>query len=73
MDAINSWDVALLAAASYIAVVSLVRLMNSHRDQLAAQLRAEMEAEQQRLKQIERSRKKKEAAKLARAGRVKAA
>ena len=49
MDAVNTWDLALFAVAGYIAVSSLVRLMISRRNTLAAELRAELE--QQRAQQ----------------------
>jgi hypothetical protein len=43
MDALNSWDVALFVVAGYIAVVSLVRLMLGRRNNLARQVRDELE------------------------------
>jgi hypothetical protein len=43
VDALNSWDVALYAIAGYIAVVSLVRLMLGRRNNLARQVRDELE------------------------------
>jgi len=41
---IDAWDVALLVAAGYVAVVELVRLMIRRRDQMLAQFRREMRA-----------------------------
>jgi len=46
----DSWDVALLVVAGYVAVVALVRLMIHRRDQMAKEFRRRME-EQQRRKQ----------------------
>jgi hypothetical protein len=53
MDALNTWDLALFAAAGYIAVSSLVRLMINKRNALATELRSEMEQEKRRREQIE--------------------
>ena len=53
MDAVNTWDLALFAAAGYIAVSSLVRLMIDKRNALAVELRTEMEQERRRLERIE--------------------
>ena len=49
MDAVNAWDVALLAVASYIAVTSLLKLMIARRNTLAVELRAELEVERKRI------------------------
>ena len=54
MDAVTTWDLALFAAAGYIAVSSLVRLMIGKRNTLAAELRGEMEQERRRQQRIER-------------------
>ncbi len=54
MDAVNTWDLALLAAAGYIAVSSLVRLMIGKRNALAIELRGEMEQERRRQERIEK-------------------
>jgi hypothetical protein len=43
MDALNSWDVALFAVAGYIAILSLVQLMLGRRNNLARQVRDELE------------------------------
>ena len=40
----DAWDVALLVAAGYVAVVELVRLMIRRRDQMLAEFRREMRA-----------------------------
>ncbi len=48
---LGPWDVALLVAASYIALNSLVRLMRMRRDQLVDRLRTQMEQEKIREKQ----------------------
>jgi hypothetical protein len=39
----DKFDVLLIAAAGYVAVIALVRLMAARRDQLVRQLRAEIE------------------------------
>ena len=54
----NTWDLALLAAAAYVAVVTLVRLMLRHRDQLAADLQRQVDAERQRLEAEQRKAEK---------------
>ena len=52
MDAVTTWDLALFAAAGYIAVSSLVRLMIAKRNTLAIELRSEMEQERKRQERI---------------------
>ncbi len=46
--AVNGWDIALLAIAIYVAVISLARMMISRRDALWEELNAEALAEQRR-------------------------
>ena len=41
----DGWDITLLLIASYVAVVSLVRLMLHNRDALTKQFRKELDAE----------------------------
>jgi hypothetical protein len=65
MDAVNAWDLALFAAAGYIAVSSLVRLMIGKRNALAAELRSEMEQERRQQERLEQE-KQQQAAPLAR-------
>lgn len=50
MWGMDAWDGALLAAAAYLGITALVRLMRSRRDQLIAELDRRVEAERQRLK-----------------------
>lgn len=61
----NTWDAWLLAIASYVAVMSLVRLMLSKRDELARELDAQIASERQRLdtekKKAEKEKKKRAA------------
>ena len=45
----NTWDLVLLVIASYVAVISLVRLMLAERGRLAAELDQQIEAERARL------------------------
>ena len=58
----DSWDVALLAVATYIAVVALVRLMVYHRDKLVAQFRAQVATERRRQEEAEQELAQAEAA-----------
>lgn len=58
----DGWNIALLAAAAYVAVAQLVRLMLQRRDTLVAELREEAAAEQRRQKQAQRRREQDEAA-----------
>ena len=39
----DGWDIVMIAAASYVAVISLVRLMARRRNQLVEQVRRQME------------------------------
>jgi hypothetical protein len=47
MNGLETKDWVLFAAAAYVAVVSLVRLMIGHRARVSAQLAAEIERERQ--------------------------
>ena len=58
---LDRWDVALLAIAGYVAVVTLTRRMARHRDRLVADLERRAVAERRRQKaeaerQVRRSR-----------------
>ncbi len=58
---LDRWDVALLAIAGYVAVVTLTRMMARHRDRLVADLERRAVAERRRQKaeaerQVRRSR-----------------
>jgi hypothetical protein len=55
----DAWQWILLGAAAFVAVVSLVRLMQARRDELIADMRQQMEAEQQRREVEERRAKRK--------------
>ena len=61
MFALDAWDWILLAIAAFVAVTSLLRLMQSYRDDLLKKLRSEFEAEQHRLAIEERQRENEEA------------
>jgi hypothetical protein len=61
MLALDTWDIVLLAIAAFIAITSLLRLMQIYRDDLLKKLRSDFDKEQQHLKSEERRRKKKEA------------
>ena len=50
----DGWDFVMIAAAGYIAVISLVRLMARRRNQLVEQVRQQME-EQASVKPVDRS------------------
>jgi hypothetical protein len=47
---LDRWDVALLAIAGYVAVVTLTRMMAQHRNRLVADLERQATAEQRRQK-----------------------
>ena len=49
----DAWNVAILAAAGYVAVTALVRLMIRRRNQMLDQFRREVEKEKRR-RQFER-------------------
>jgi hypothetical protein len=44
VEIMDGWDIALLAAAAYMAVTALVRLMLRRRDQMIEQLRKQTRA-----------------------------
>ena len=48
MANLEGWDWALLVVAGYVAVMSLVRLMRSHRDAILGELREKIDREQSR-------------------------
>ena len=54
---LDRWDVALLAVAGYIAVVSLSRMMARHRDRFVSKLQQQAAAEQQRQRAEARQKK----------------
>jgi len=54
----DGWDIALLVGASYIAVITLARLMLHEHRQVLAQFRAELERESQQRKLLEKQKKK---------------
>jgi len=51
---LTTTDYVLLAIASYVAIVTLVRLMRARRDELLGQLRSEFAAEKARLAEEQR-------------------
>ena len=59
MGNMDGWDLALLAAAAYLAVVSLVRLMIRRRDQLRDEFHREVKKEKKR-RAVEQRRKQAE-------------
>ena len=48
MGSMDGWDVALLAAAAYVAVTALVRLMIRRRDKAVSEFRKQLAEEKQR-------------------------
>ena len=64
----DGWQLALLAVSGYMAVVTLIRLMQKHRDRLYAQLEAELE--RQRAERKAKKKAEREAAKQARGQRT---
>ena len=61
MFALSTSDWILLAIAAFIAVTTLLTLMQTYRDDLMKKLRSDLEAEQQRLASEERQRQRREA------------
>lgn len=51
----DGWEVALWAAAGYLAVVPLVRMMLARRERLLVEFRARMADEKRRRKQQEKT------------------
>ena len=49
----DKWDVVMLSAAAYVAVVSLVRLMAARRDQVIRHLRNEIEKQRKAKEEAE--------------------
>jgi len=64
MGSMDGWDVALLAAAGYVAATALVRLMIRRRDELLDEFHREM-AKRKRRKKTERRSQKPEGSKAA--------
>jgi len=56
----DKWDVVMITAAAYVAVISLVRLMAARRDQVIRHLRSEIE--KQRLAKEEAEQAQRDAA-----------
>jgi hypothetical protein len=50
MPSTNGWELALFAAAAYIAVISLVRLMRRYHERRVEQLRRHIDTEKRRLR-----------------------
>jgi len=48
MADLTAWEVAILAVAAYVAIVTLVRLMRRRRDTVIAELQAEVATQQGR-------------------------
>ncbi|HTN75164.1 MAG TPA: hypothetical protein VL096_07955 [Pirellulaceae bacterium] len=68
-----SWDTWLMAAAAYVAIITLVRLMLAKRDALARELDQQIVAAQRKLaaekQQAEKDRKREEAKRDQKPGR----
>lgn len=60
MDQLDRWDILLLLGASYVAVMSLVRLMTARRDRLVAEVQQQVAVERERLAAERKKQKKKE-------------
>ncbi len=56
----DGWDLALLAVAGYVAVITLVRLMRRRRDTMLQQFREQVEAERKRKRDEARRRREAE-------------
>ena len=61
MYSLGMWDWMLLAIASFVAVTTLLKLMQSYRDDLLKKLRSDFELEQERLAMEKKQRKNPEA------------
>ena len=59
MGNMDGWEIALLAAAGYMAVTALMRMMIRHRDHILAELRRDVKKEQIR-KQAEQAKQQSE-------------
>lgn len=60
MLGMDTWDIALLCVAAYVAIITLVRLMRRHRDVLLERLHSDLEQEHHRLKKERRRQNRKE-------------
>jgi len=60
MGGFDIWDGVLLTVLSYVALVSLVRLMRKHRQELTASLKSQFQAEQLRKRAEEKRRRQQE-------------
>ena len=60
MGNMDPWDMALLAVAGYVAVLSLTRLMIRRRDQLVEEFRKQVNKERSRRKREERKKQQQE-------------
>ena len=61
MLTLGTWDIILLAIAGFVAVTTLLKLMQAYRDDLLKKLRSDFEIEQQRLAAEKREEQKKAA------------
>jgi len=50
MVSMDAWDLALMALASYVAVMTLVRMMHRRRDTILEVLSEQIEAERERIR-----------------------
>ena len=57
MFEMNALDLLLLAAVTYLAVITLVRLMRRRREGIIEELTKEVEVEQRRVKKVEKKEK----------------
>ena len=65
MPTLSTWDIVLLAIAAFVAVTTLLKLMQAYRDDLLKKLRSDFDAEQHRLAVEEREQQRKEASEKA--------
>jgi hypothetical protein len=63
MLGLTAWDYVLLAMASYVAIIALVRLMRWRRDELLGKLRSDFSIEKARLAEEKRRAERKAKAK----------
>ncbi len=60
MPNLSGWDIAIMVAATYISIVTLVRLMRRRRDEVVAQLHMQIETAKQRKRAEERDEKRRQ-------------
>ncbi len=60
MNAMSTFDVVLLTAATYLAVITLVQLMRRRREDIIKDLTKEVELEQERIREEKKKEKRRQ-------------